>query len=667
MALDASIIIRAIDRATAPMRRVTKNFRAMKDAAKVADKQFKRAADMRQAAEGVSRFASAARSAIGGPVEAAQNFNYEMSRVRALSKANAKDFTTLRDKALELGASIGEFSALDAAKGMSEFAIAGYDTSQVIKALPTSLDLATAAQTSLADTIKITTGVMGAFGKDASQAADVGNILAATMTGSKTTLQTLGETFSYVGSTADLAGVKLEDAAVIAGMLGEASIDASRAGTALTTILLRLAAPRRRGKHALKDLRVDIEEVVNGAKQMRGPVSILADISDAMKDMSNTQQVAYASAIFGQNAVGSALTLMSKIGGDKMRKLDHEVRNATGGLDKMAATMRDNGKTASMELSSSLQTLAINTGDTLEPVITSVSRKLSGMVLGLNKAVKEHPTLTKVTMGTIGVTALLASGLAAMMFAATAASTTLGVLAIAMGSSKTGTQLLGAALKPMVGIVKKAIVPLAAYTAAWWKAAAGVLAASWPILAVVAAIAAVSAAVYFAIKHWDTLTGIWERFKAASLPMKIAVIALLAPVLALLSPILAIAYAVKKIMSNWEPVKAFFVDLWSSVTNAVETALEWLNKVKLPGPLRTILEAHLGAGRLLGGAASAAAGAVAGVAKEAAYVATGNVSYAPPEGKLAISIDAEGRPNVRQAESTGLQMDVDTGYAMVTP
>lgn len=661
MALDASIIIRAIDRATAPMRRVTKNFKAMKDAAKVADKQFKRAADMRQAAEGVSRFASAARSAIGGPIEAAQNFNYEMSRVRALSKANAKDFTTLRDKALELGASIGEFSALDAAKGMSEFAIAGYGTEQIIKALPTSLDLATAAQTSLADTIKITTGVMGAFGKNADQAAEVGNILAATMTGSKTTLQTLGETFSYVGSTADLAGVKLEDAAVIAGMLGEASIDASRAGTALTSILLRLAAPKRRGKHALKDLRVDIEEVVNGSKRMRAPVAILADISDAMKNMSNRQQVAYASAIFGQNAVGSALTLMSKIGGDKMRKLDHEVRNASGSLDQMAKTMRNNGKTAAMELSSSVQTLAINTGDALDPAMTSLNRSLSGVVLGLNNAAKRHPTLTKLTMGTIGVTAILASGLAALMFAAVAASTTLGVLAVAMGSSKTGTQLLGAALRATVLRIKAFAV--AVWTKAlpavgrWALAMAMQLAPNLTIMAAGIWATVVPAIQGFALTVWTRAIPAMIAWIAKMWAAAPAALASVAPFLAIAAAIGAITLAVVQLVKHWDEL-----DFMEGVQGIIESVGESgiLSTVGEMFDPRTLLK-DMG---VIGGAGAASA---AITAPTVTAPEVGRSMQQQMAGKLAISIDAEGRPNVRQAESTGLQMDVDTGYAMVTP
>lgn len=661
MALDASIIIRAIDRATAPMRRVTKNFKAMKDAAKVADKQFKRAADMRQAAEGVSRFASAARGAIGGPIEAAQNFNYEMSRVRALSKANAKDFTILRDKALELGASIGEFSALDAAKGMSEFATAGYGTEQILKALPTTLDLATAAQTSLAETIKITTGVMGGFNLGAGEAVDVGNVLAATMTGSKTTLQTLGETFSYVGPAAAAAGVSLRDAAVIAGMLGEASIDSSRAGTALNAMLLRLAAPRKLGLKAMRALGLQVEETVNGVKKMRGPVDILADMADKMKDMGNVKQIAFMKAIFGQEAVPAAIKLMNTIGGDRMRKLDQDVRNASGSLDQMAKTMRDNSKTAAMELSSSVQTLAINTGDALDPAMTSLNRSLSGVVLSLNNAAKRHPTLTKLTMGTIGVTAILASGLAALMFATVAASTTLGVLAVAMGSSKTGTQLLGAALRATVLRIKAFAV--AVWTRAlpavgrWALAMAMQLAPNLTIMAAGIWATVVPAIQGFALTVWTRAIPAMIAWIAKMWAAAPAALASVAPFLAIAAAIGAITLAVVQLVKHWGEL-----DFMEGVQGIIETAGESgiLSTIGELFDPRTLLK-DMG---VIGGAGAASA---AIMAPTVTAPDVGRGMQQQMAGKLAISIDAEGRPNVRQAESTGLQMDVDTGYAMVTP
>lgn len=52
----------------------------------------------------------------------------------------------------------------------------------------------------------------------------------------------------------------------------------------------------------------------------------------------------------------------------------------------------------------------------------------------------------------------------------------------------------------------ESIAIVALYAAEWWGAAAAVLAATWPIIAVVAALALVGIAVYEVWKHWDVIT-----------------------------------------------------------------------------------------------------------------------------------------------------------------
>jgi TP901 family phage tail tape measure protein len=674
--LRVNFIIRAIDRATAPLRRVTNNFERMTHAQRQADRYFQRAANLRQAGEGIATFARTTRNAFAGPVKAAEGFNYEMSRVRALTGATGADFATLRARALELGASIGEFSAVDAAQGMSAFGMAGYTTNQIMAALPSTLDLATAGQVELGRTVEITTGIMGAFNLGADQTRQVGDVLAATFTGSKTTLESLGETMSYAGSTAARLGVSLEDTAVLTGLLGNASIEGSRAGTALNTILNRLAAPRRRGANLLKTLGIDIEEVVNGTKQMRGPVDILGQIADKTRALSNTKQQAVLSRIFGLEAGPAVGVLISQLSGDRIRELDRRVKGATGALGDMATIMRDNGATATKELASSLQTLGINIGDTLEPTLTMVKRTITGIVLQLNKWVSAHPHLTRAIFIAIGVISVLASILAGLIFTLAAASTAVGVMSLAMGGTSTGAQILGAALKPIGGLVARAVPGILAFAASWWSAAAGVLAATWPIVLIVAAIAAVVGAVYLAIKYWDQLTAIWDRFTNASLKTKIALAPLLAIIAAFAGPVLLIAYLAKKVINNWTPIKNFFVDLWSTVTNSVKQAVEWLGKIELPTPLRLLLDANLQILDLAKRGVSSAVGAVSGIARETAYVATGDNQYlatggggnATVGGRVVVEVQSDQPARVKSVSQEGpVDLGVDVGYSMGLP
>ncbi len=644
------------------MRKATGNFKAMRKAAEIADKQFKRSADMRQAAEGVSRFAAGASRAFFAPINAAMDFNYEMSRVRALSKSGEADFAALRDKALELGASIGEFSALDVAKGMSEFAIAGYDANKVMKSMPTALNLSTAAQTSLADTIKITTGIMGGFGLGADDMQGVGDILATTMTGSKTSIEGLGETFSYVGSTAKKAGMSLADTAVMAGILGNASKEGSRGGTALNAILLRLAAPRRMGRGIMQELGLQIEEVVNGTTQMRKPVAILADIADKIEGLSNRKQLAILGRVFGSEAAPAVAELMDKIGGDEMRKLDRDVRQATGGLRTMSGIMRDNTKTAAMELSSSIDTLNINVGDTMDANMKTLYRTLAGVVSKMNEFAQSNPNATKAIVGTIGVTALLATGLAGLMFAATAASTALGVMAIALGSNKTGVELLGGALRWTILRLKAFAVAIWTRVlpaiGRWTLAMLMRLAPTMTIFAAGIWATVVPAIKAFAVTIWTRAIPAMIAWIAKMWASSTAALAAAAPFLVIAAAIGAITLAIIELVKHWDELD--FAEGMRGITEAIGESGVLSTMAELFDP-RTLLQ-DMG---IMGGTGS---GQLQTAAQQVTRPAVAGAGAQQVGGEIGIKIESDQPTRVTRAESKGgIGLAIDTGFAMVTP
>src|SRR5690625_1138585 len=64
------------------------------------------------------------------------------------------------------------FSAKEAAQGMSELALAGFETNEIISAMPGLLDMAAAGQVDLATASDITANMLNAFGLEAEEAVE---------------------------------------------------------------------------------------------------------------------------------------------------------------------------------------------------------------------------------------------------------------------------------------------------------------------------------------------------------------------------------------------------------------------------------------------------------------------------------------------------------------
>ncbi len=495
-----SFILRAVDRASGAVKAATKSFKALGEASKKANKIFAASGDIGRAAQGVDKFASSARAAMVSIINPALDFQDEMTKVRGLTETSGAEFESLRAKALELGATIGEFTAQDVAQGMSELAIAGRSTSQVLAQLPTLLDLSTASTVPLANTIKMVNGVMQGMGIAAEDAAATADILTATFKNSTTTLGSVSAAFEEVAPIARKAGLDLKTTSKIIGLLGNASIDASKSGTALKNILFRLSGVGGgKGSKLLKRMKIQMTEVKDGVKQIRDPLEILQDIGGKISGLGPLAQVKVFGSIFGAEAVAAAAALADV--GDKSAKLEDGLDNASGSLKRLTGIMRSSEKNQLAQLKSAFATVALTLGLLVLPVLTDLMEVLkfgAGIILGF---VKRFPTLTKVLVLAAGAVAILATGLAALLFTISAIVGAVGVLTFIPAILKT-IVVLKALTSAFIVLQIAAIKPFIAGMISIGVALAPVVITAF-VLAL--AIGAITLAVIELVKHWDQL------------------------------------------------------------------------------------------------------------------------------------------------------------------
>jgi TP901 family phage tail tape measure protein len=175
-------------------------------------------------------------------VYVAAEFDDSMRQVQATSGATGAEFDALREQARQLGADTA-FSATEAAEGMNYLAAAGFDANQVMAAMPGMLSLASAGSVELGEAASIASSILNGFGLEAEEAGRVADVLAKSAAATNAGVTDMGEAMSYVAPVARATGLSLEETAAAIGVMSNAGIQGSMAGTALRGSITALLSP----------------------------------------------------------------------------------------------------------------------------------------------------------------------------------------------------------------------------------------------------------------------------------------------------------------------------------------------------------------------------------------------------------------------------------------
>jgi TP901 family phage tail tape measure protein len=313
---------------------------------------------------------------LGSAVRIIANFETSMSRLGAVSRATAGELEALRDIAKDLG-STTEFSASQAADGLNFLAMAGFNASEAMAAIPSVLDLATASGLGLAEAADTASNIMSGFGIAAADAAEVADVLAAASTRANTTVSQLGAAMSTVAPIASALDMSLEDTAAAIGVLSDAGIQGERAGTGLRGVLASLAGPTTQAEAVLRGLGLTIADVDPATNELSVVMARLGAAGLSTAD---------AMTIFGREAASGALVLIE--GAQRVGEFGDELEQATGAAGEMSSLIRDNLGGDLKGAASAAQGLAIALGDAgLTAAIRAVVQGITAMVRGFSAAV----------------------------------------------------------------------------------------------------------------------------------------------------------------------------------------------------------------------------------------------------------------------------------------
>ncbi len=379
------------------------NAGALKDLIKLTDKLNQQGRVTAGAASGIfSKIGSAAKhsaaiavtalagvgtaiTAAGGlSVKVGSNFEAAMSKVAAVSGATGTDLSRLTEKAKEMGAKT-KFSASEAAEAMNYMAMAGWKTEDMLSGVEGIMNLAAASGEDLASTSDIVTDALSSFGLQASDSGHFADILAAASSNANTNVAMMGETFKYAASVAGAMGYTAEDTALAIGLMANRGIKASQAGTALRSIMTKLAKPTKETQGAMNKLGISLTDSEGNMKSLD---TIMQDLREGFSGLSEEEKAATAAALGGQEAMSGLLAIVGA-SPEEYEKLQSAIANCDGTAERMAETMLDNLQGSLTILKSSLEGLGIEVYESMQEPLKNAADNGIADVNRLTEAFKQ--------------------------------------------------------------------------------------------------------------------------------------------------------------------------------------------------------------------------------------------------------------------------------------
>ena len=438
------------------------------------------------------------------------DFEAQMSRVKAISGATGSSFEELRQQAIDLGAKTA-FSAKESAAGMENLASAGFNAKEIMEAMPGLLDLAAVSGGDVALASENAATALRGFNLDASQSGHVANVFAKAAADTNAEVGDMGEAMKYIAPVANSMGLSIEEVSAAIGIMSDAGIKGSQAGTSLRGALSRLAKPTDAMQAKMDELGLSFYDSEGKMKPLKDQIGML---KDAFKGLTPEQQQNALVTLYGQESLSGMLALIDK-GPDKLGKLTDSLKNSDGAADKMARTMQDNMNSSLEQMMGALESAAIVIQKVMAPAVRKIADAVSGMV-DMFVSAPEPVQKMIVVIGLI----VAAIGPLLVIF---------GQAVVTIQRVKVGFMALQAGLALMETSLAAVILP---------------------VLGIVAAIAAVIVIGVLVYKNWDKIVAFGKKAWANITKF--------------------VSDAAKAIKEKWGDITQWFSDTWNNIKNGAK-------------------------------------------------------------------------------------------------
>lgn len=318
------------------------------------------------------------------------SFQTEIATFGAVTGATADELERVAATARQLGADVRlpGVSAGDAAEAMSQLARAGLSVEDSIAGARGVLQLATAAQVSVADATTIAASALNAFGLAGSEAAHVADVLANAANASQGSITDMAIAMQQANTIARQVGFTLEETSGFLTILARAGLRGSDAGTSLRTALTRLVNPTKKIQAELDKLGLHLRDA-NG--EIRPEV--FANLGAALQKMGKAQRDAALAILGGQDAM-RALSILSRLTTKETLKV-FAAQRKQGTAAELARARTQGLAGASGALKNTLEGIGIAIGQSVGPGLTHFVTELTAALQAMRNSKQVQETLSQ--------------------------------------------------------------------------------------------------------------------------------------------------------------------------------------------------------------------------------------------------------------------------------
>lgn len=399
---------------------------------------------------------------------------------------NSKDQAKLLSDAMKDAAMNSTFGMEDAATASLNFARAGLSAAEAADTLAPAMNLAAGEGGDLDTVSQGLVATINGFGDSFDHATNYADVFAAACNNSALDVNSLTSSMSIAAPVFKAAGYSVNDAALYMGVMANAGIDANTAATALKTGMARLSKPTKEAQTYMDKLGISMYDANGKAKDT---VTLQKELHDAFGKLSEQEQLAAASAIFGKNQMSNWLALINTAPGE-VDSLSTSLKEAAGTTQEMADTMMSGFGGSIEKMKSTLDVLKTTIGEVLSSSLQPMINKITELA---DKFVHADERTQKLILTIAGIAAALGPVLLIG-----------GKLLVFVGQILTHLPTIIGAIKTVASGVK-----------ALWA-----LLAANPIALVIAAIAALVAAFVYLWNNNEAFRqfwiNLWESIKAAA-------------------------------------------------------------------------------------------------------------------------------------------------------
>lgn len=367
-------------------------------------------------------------------IKVGNEFQAQMSRVQAIAGATGGELDQMKRQAIELGAKTA-FSAKEAAQGMENLASAGFQVNEIMDAMPGVLDLAAVSGGDVAASSEAMASSLRAFGLEAGQAGHVADVFARAAADTNAETVDMAEAMKYVAPVAHSMGLSLEETAASIGIMADAGIKGSQAGTTLRGALSRIAKPTKAMVKSMDQLGVSFYDANGKMIPLREQI---AQLKTATAGLTQEERNRHLVTLYGQNSLSGMLALLDA-GPEKLDKMTNALINSDGAAREMAETMQDNLASKIEQMGGAFESAAIVIQQILEPALTKV-------VGGITKLIEAFLNMSPVGQKMVVIFAGMVAALGPLLLIAGTVITTMVKLRIAI-------QFLGPAFMGTMGTI----------------------------------------------------------------------------------------------------------------------------------------------------------------------------------------------------------------------